>query len=78
MKAKAPPARTGGALAPLRPDLRVYVGKAHNDVSYGALRMIEAALPPADPLELVEPLGVDLAPYRDRWRREAARVEETA
>ena len=44
----------------------------------GALRMIEAALPPADPLELVEPLGVDLAPYRDRWRREAARVEETA
>ena len=66
------------ALAALRPDLGVYVGKAHNDVSYGALRMIDAALPTAEPLELVEPLDVDLAPYRDRWRREAERVEEAA
>lgn len=66
------------ALAALRPDLRVYTGKAHNDVSYGALRLIDAALPAAERLELVEPLGVDLAPYRDRWRREAERVEETA
>ena len=66
------------ALAALRPDLRVYTGKAHNDVSYGALRLIDAALPAAERLELVKPLGVDLAPYRDRWRREAERVEETA
>lgn len=47
-------------------------------MSYGALRMIDAALPTAEPLELVEPLDVDLAPYRDRWRREAERVEEAA
>ncbi|HWW57134.1 MAG TPA: carbohydrate kinase [Sphingopyxis sp.] len=66
------------ALATLRPDLRVYVGKAHNDVSYGALRLLDAALPPAEALELVEPLDVDLAPYRDRWRAEAGRMEETA
>ncbi|MDK2762241.1 MAG: carbohydrate kinase [Sphingopyxis sp.] len=66
------------ALAALRPDLRIYVGKAHNDVSYGALRLIDAALPPAQPLELVTPLADDLAPYRDRWREEAARMEETA
>lgn len=66
------------ALAALRPDLRVYASKAHNDVSYGALRLIDTALPAAEPLELVEPLGVDLASYRDRWRREAERVEETA
>ncbi|MGQ2934867.1 FGGY-family carbohydrate kinase [Sphingopyxis sp.] len=66
------------ALAALRPDLRIYIGKAHNDVSYGALRLIDAALPPAEPLELVAPLDVDLAPYRDRWRREAERVEEAA
>lgn len=66
------------ALAALRPDLRVYVGKAHNDVSYGALRLLEAALPPAEPLELVEPLGIDLTPYRNRWREEAGRMEEAA
>lgn len=66
------------ALAALRPDLRIYVGKAHNDVSYGALRLLDTALPPAEPLELVAPLDVDLAPYRERWRREAARVEEAA
>lgn len=66
------------ALAALRPDLRVYIGKAHNDVSYGALRLLDAALPPADPLELVEPLDVDLAPYRDRWHREIGRMEEAA
>lgn len=66
------------ALAALRPDLRVYAGKAHNDVSYGALRLINAALPATEPLERVEPLGVDLASYRDRWRRKAERMEETA
>ncbi|WP_447761496.1 FGGY-family carbohydrate kinase [Sphingopyxis panaciterrae] len=66
------------ALAALRPDLRVYVGKAHNDVSYGALRLLDATLPPSEPLELVAPLDVDLAPYRDRWRQEIERMEEAA
>jgi sugar (pentulose or hexulose) kinase len=66
------------ALAALRPDLRIYIGKAHNDVSYGALRLLDADLPPSEPLELVTPLDVDLTPYRDRWRREAERVEEAA
>ena len=66
------------ALAALRPDLRIYTGKAHNDVSYGALRLLDAALPPAEPLELVVPLDVDLAPYRERWLREIGRMEEAA
>jgi sugar (pentulose or hexulose) kinase len=66
------------ALATLRPDVRVYTGKAHNDVSYGALRLLDAALPPAEPLELVAPLDVDLAPYRDRWRQEMGRMEKAA
>ena len=66
------------ALAALRPDLRIYIGKAHNDVSYGALRLLDAALPVAEPLELVEPLDIDLGPYRDRWREEAEQVEEAA
>lgn len=66
------------ALAALRPDLRVYVGKAHNDVSYGALRLLGAALPPVEPLELVQPLDADLAAYRARWRRESERMETAA
>lgn len=66
------------ALAALRPDLRLYTGKAHNDVSYGALRLLDAALPPAEPLELVTPLDVDLSPYRDRWRQEIERMEDAA
>jgi sugar (pentulose or hexulose) kinase len=66
------------ALATLRPDLSVYTGKAHNDVSYGALRLLDAALPPAEPLELVPPLDIDLAPYRERWLREIERMEEAA
>ena len=66
------------ALAALRPDLRVYIGKTHNDVSYGALRLLDATRPPAEPLELVAPLDLDLAPYRDRWHEEVARVEEAA
>ncbi|UKK85608.1 carbohydrate kinase [Sphingopyxis sp. BSN-002] len=66
------------ALAALRPDLRVYVGKAHNDVSYGALRLLDAALPPVEPLEQVEPLDADLAAYRARWRRESERMETAA
>lgn len=66
------------ALAALRPDLRVYTGKAHNDVSYGALRLLDAALPPTEPLELVTPLDVDLAPYRDRWQQEIGRMDVTA
>jgi sugar (pentulose or hexulose) kinase len=66
------------ALAALRPDLRVYTGKAHNDVSFGTLRLLDAALPPAEPLELVTPLDIDLAPYRARWLHEARQVEEAA
>lgn len=66
------------ALAALRPDLRVYIGKAHNDVSYGALRLLDATLPPAEPLERVEPLDLDLTPYRDRWHEEIGRMEEAA
>ena len=66
------------ALAALRPDLHVYIGKAHNDVSYGALRLLDPTLLPAEPLELVAPLDADLASYRDRWHEEAGRMEEAA
>jgi len=66
------------ALAALRPDLRIYIGKAHNDVSYGALRLLDATLPPAQPLDLVAPLDLDISSYHDRWRHEITRMEDAA
>lgn len=56
------------ALAALRPDTRVYVANAHNDVSFGALRLIDPSLAPQGELKLVEPLEGDLASYRKKWR----------
>lgn len=57
-----------GALAALRPGMRVMTANAHNDVSFGALRLIDPGLKPDGELRRVEPLAVDLAAYRDRWR----------
>lgn len=55
-------------LATLRPDLRVFVSNQHNDVSYGALRLIDPALAPPAALVPVQPLDCDLAAYAARWR----------
>jgi hypothetical protein len=57
------------ALATLRPDMAVYTGSAHNDVSYGALRLLDPALAPIAALERVVPLPVDLDAYRLAWQR---------
>ncbi|MCB2074672.1 MAG: carbohydrate kinase [Novosphingobium sp.] len=58
------------SLASLRPDTRVYTAIAHNDVSFGALRLIDPSLSPDCELRLVEPLEFDLDRYRERWRAE--------
>jgi len=57
------------ALAALRPDTAIYTANAHNDVSFGALRLIDPALRPDGTLVRVEPLdcGAALDTYRDRW-----------
>jgi len=55
------------ALAALRPATRVFVANAHNDVSFGALRLIDPALTPAGALRLIEPLDGDLETCRSRW-----------
>ncbi len=60
------------ALAALRPDLRVYVSNAHNDVSLGALRLLDPAIRPQGELRLVAPLDVSLSAYRAVWRELAA------
>lgn len=66
------------ALASLRPETSVYVGNAHEDVSYGALRLLLPDLAPSSALTKVAPLDADLSAYRARWRREAARMEAAA
>ncbi len=55
------------ALASLRPDLAVYTANAHNDVSFGALRLLDPALTPQGELTRVKPLDADLTAYRARW-----------
>jgi sugar (pentulose or hexulose) kinase len=55
------------ALAALRPDIEVCTANAHNDVSFGALRLIDPALRPQGDLVCVEPLAVDMQAYRARW-----------
>lgn len=69
------------ALASLRPDCAVYTANAHNDVSFGALRLIDPGLRPQGELVRIEPLDTgswaDLDTYRNRWQAEveAAKVE---
>ncbi len=63
------------ALAALRPDMAVYVFSGHNDVSIGALRLLDSRLAPAFSPEAVAPLEADLADYKARWRREAVAAE---
>ena len=64
------------ALASLRPRDEVYVSNAHNDVSYGALRLVEPALPPLGALVRAEPFDAALDAYRGRWSEDVARAGE--
>lgn len=58
------------ALAALRPRDAVFRSHAHNDVSFGALRLVDPALRPSAALERVEPLPGDMARYAAAWRRD--------
>ena len=66
------------ALASLRPQDRLYTSNAHQDVSYGALRLLHPGLEAVSTLELIAPLGEDLSAYAAQWRRDAARIEAAA
>lgn len=55
------------ALASLRPDMEVYTANAHNDVSFGALRLSDPDLRPEGQLVRAAPLPVSLDAYRARW-----------
>lgn len=62
------------ALAALRPEMEVYVANAHNDVSFGALRLINPLLKPQGGLRRIAPLEGDLSAYRTTWREAVAKV----
>jgi hypothetical protein len=55
------------ALARLRPDTMIYTASAENDVSFGALRLLEPSLRPTVALKRVAPLDVDLTAYKAKW-----------
>lgn len=63
------------ALASLRPDTEVFTANAHNDVSFGALRLADPMLKPHGGLNRVAPLDSDLDSYRSSW---LARIGEQA
>jgi len=56
------------ALASLRPETEVLVANAHNDVSFGALRLLNPLLKPQGALRRIAPLEQDLTAYRADWR----------
>lgn len=55
------------ALAALRPETEVFTANAHNDVSFGALRLVNPQLIPQGRLARVKPLPDDLSAYRTSW-----------
>ncbi len=57
------------ALAALRPETTVYIANAHNDVSFGALRLIAPDLRPRGELINVEPLEHDITGYKAAWQQ---------
>ena len=70
------------ALATLRPDMQVYVASAENDVSFGALTLLQPAALPTTALRRVEPFAADLVPSlnacRAAWLATAMSMETSA
>lgn len=66
------------ALASLRPGTQVYVAHAHNDVSFGALRLVDPALKPTSHLIRVTPLDGPIEAYRQSWLARLERMEAAA
>lgn len=66
------------ALATLRPNQRIFLSNAHQDVAYGALRLVSPTLPPPGELTAVEPLAIDLSAYAAEWRARAAAMQSAA
>jgi sugar (pentulose or hexulose) kinase len=57
-----------GALASLRSDLAVFLSPEQNNLPFGALSLVDAALPPQAALTRAGPLTADLHDYARQWR----------
>lgn len=66
------------ALASLRPNDAIYTSHAHNDVSFGALRLLDPDLKPSATLDRVAPLDLDLSVYRARWHEALSMMQDAA
>jgi sugar (pentulose or hexulose) kinase len=66
------------ALASLRPNDQIFVSDAQNEVSFGALRLIEPNLAPAGALIRIAPLEANLESYAARWLHDVERAEKAA
>jgi sugar (pentulose or hexulose) kinase len=66
------------ALAALRPAQRVFLSDSNNSLPYGALRLLDADLPPPHALTPVEALPYDLRSYGEAWRSLAQAAQGTA
>ncbi|MEM5518026.1 hypothetical protein WNY37_13800 [Henriciella sp. AS95] len=66
------------ALASLRPNDAIYTCHAQNDVSFGALKLINPMLKPNTKLERVKPLETDLTGYFRDWKRLAEKASAIA
>jgi sugar (pentulose or hexulose) kinase len=60
------------ALAALRPQQQIFVSNAHQDVAYGALRLVDPQLAPPVELAPIKPLSIDLSEYAAQWRARAS------
>jgi hypothetical protein len=64
------------ALATLRSDDRVLVNReCSGGVTFGALRLIDAHLPPVVGLDRAAPFDIDLSTYKSRWLTAASGQE---
>ncbi len=66
------------ALATLRSQEKVFVSPTHQDVTYGALRLIYPHLPPTSELTAVAPLDIDLRACAAQWRARAQAMQSAA
>lgn len=64
------------ALATLRVHDRVLMNReCSGGVSFGALRLVDAGLPPTVRLDRAVPLDIDISAYKARWLEAASRQE---
>jgi len=62
------------ALASLRPDDSVYLSNARDNVAFGALGLLDGAVPAGSEMTRVDRLDFDIAQYAGHWRELVARA----